>query len=86
MPGGRHAFYFVDKEPLVLWVAAALLLANTFLMLSLEFGSKFFLGRHVPPIVNWYQDNSIAIQFVLVAMLAAIFIFFRKRVHYVRRK
>ena len=86
MLGGRHVFYFVDKEPLVLWVVAALLFANTFLMLSLEYGSKFILARHVPPIVNWYQDNSIAIQFVLVVMLAAIFLFFRKRVRHVGRK
>ena len=86
MPGGRHTFYFVGKEPLALWAVASLLFANTFLMLSLEFGGKYFLPKHVPEIVHWYGVNSITIQFVLLGLLAAVFMTYRKRVDYIRRK
>ena len=86
MSGGRHRFEFVGKEPLVFWVVASLLFANTVLMLLLEFGGKYFLPRHAPEIVYWYAGRSIQIQFVLVALLAAIFIVFRKRVRYFRPK
>jgi hypothetical protein len=34
---------------------------------------------HAPEIVCWYESRSIAIQFILLALLAAIFIIFRKR-------
>jgi hypothetical protein len=37
---------------------------------------------HAPEIVCWYASRSIAIQFILLALLAAIFIIFRKRVRY----
>jgi hypothetical protein len=104
MPGGQHRFEFVGKEPLVLWVVASLLLANTFLALLLEFGAKYFLPAaslslqpcealagpgvqyHAPKIVCWYASRSIAIQFILLALMAAIFIIFRKDVRYIRRK
>ena len=86
MPGGRHRFEFVGKEPLVFWVIASLLFANTFLMLTLDFGGKYFLPKHAPAIVSWYSDRSIMIQFLLLALLAAIFIIFRKRVRYIRQK
>jgi hypothetical protein len=86
MLGGRHRFEFVGKDPLVLWVVASLLFANTALMLLLEFGGKYFLPKHAPVIVYWYAGRSIEIQFVLVALLAAIFIVFRKRVRYIRPK
>jgi hypothetical protein len=76
----------VGKEPLVFWVVASLLFANTVLMLLLEFGGKYFLPKHAPEIVYWYAGRSIQIQFVLVALLAAIFIVFRKRVRYFRPK
>lgn len=38
---------------------------------------------HAPEIICWYAGHSIAIQFVLLAVLAAIFVIFRKRVRYV---
>ena len=41
---------------------------------------------HAPEIVCWYASRSIAIQFILLALLAAVFIIFRKRVRYIRRK
>jgi hypothetical protein len=104
MPGGRHRFEFVGKEPLVLWAAASLLFANTFLILVLTFGAKYFLSKasltlqpcdalaergsqyHAPEILCWYASRSIAIQFILLALVAAIFIIFRKRVRYIRRE
>ena len=41
---------------------------------------------HAPVIVCWYASRSIAIQFVLLALLGAIFMIFRKRVRYFCRK
>ena len=41
---------------------------------------------HAPGIVCWYASHSIAIQFILLAVLAAIFIIFRKRVRYIPRR
>jgi hypothetical protein len=103
MPGlGRHRFEFVDKEPLMLWVVASLLLANTFLLLLVDFAAKYFLPRasaalpscealkgkgvqyHAPGILCWYAGHSISIQFILLAVVAAIFIIFRKRVRHIR--
>jgi|SRR5208283_468743 len=104
MPGGRHRFEFVGKEPLVLWVVASLLFANTFLFLLFGFGAKYFLPKaspslqpcealaergiqyHAPEIVCWYARRSIGIQFILLALMAAIFIIFRKRVRYIRQR
>ncbi len=104
MPGGRHQFEFVGKEPLVFWVVATLFFVNTFLFLSLDFGAKYFLPKasvslrpcdaladrgvqyHAPEIVCWYASRSIAIQFILLAIVAAVFIIFRKQVRYIRRK
>ena|SRR5260221_10135538 len=103
MPGGRHQFEFVGKEPLVFRVVVALLFVNTILLLSLDFGAKYFLPKasvnlpacealtwdrvqyHAPETVCWYASRSIAIQFILLAMLAAVFIIFRKRVRYIQR-
>ncbi len=103
MPGGRHHFEFVGKEPLVLWIVTTLLFVNTFLFLSLDFGGEYFLPKasgsllpcealtwnrvqyHAPEIVCWYASRSITIQFILLTMLAAVFIIFRKRVRYIRR-
>jgi len=85
MLGARHKFYFVGKQPLALWVVGSLLFANTVLMLLPESAGKYILAQRAPEI-GWYADHSIAIQFVLLAALAAIFIVFRKRVHYVRQK
>jgi hypothetical protein len=105
MPGGgRHRFEFVDKEPLVLWVVATLLILNTFLGMLLTFGAKYFLPKasinlrpcealaergvqyHAPEIVCWFASRSIDIQVVLLALAAAIFVIFRKRVRYIFRK
>jgi len=105
MPGaGGHRFYFVGKEPLVLRVIFALLFVNTFLLLFLGFGAKYFLPKaaldlqpcealasggvqyHAPEIVCWYASHSIAIQFILLALVAAIFIIFRKQVQYIPPK
>jgi hypothetical protein len=40
---------------------------------------------HAPDIVCWYTGHSIAIQFILLAMLFAIFLIFRKHVRHIRR-
>jgi hypothetical protein len=103
MPGGRHRFEFVGNDPLMFRVVVALLFVNTFLMLLLEFGAKYFLPKsspelrpcealaesgvqyHAPEIVCWYASHSLAIDYVLLALVAAIFIIFRKRVRYFRR-
>jgi hypothetical protein len=66
----------------VFLVVVLLLFANKFLMLLLEFAGKYFLPREVPETVRWYRDNSITIQFVLLAMMAAVIVFFRKRVRW----
>jgi hypothetical protein len=86
MPGGQHKFEFVGNEPLALWIVAALLFANTALMLLLEFGHKYIVPRPAPEMVDWYAGHSIAIQFILLTVLAAIFLLFRKRVRYIRQK
>jgi hypothetical protein len=103
MPGGRHKFEFVGKDPLVFRVIVTLLFINTLFLLSFGFGAKYFLPKasatlqpcealawhgvqyHAPEIVCWYASHSIAIQFILLAMMAAVFIWFRKRVRYIRR-
>jgi hypothetical protein len=41
---------------------------------------------HAPEFVCWYASRSIAIQFVLLATIAAIFILFRKHVRYLGRE
>jgi hypothetical protein len=86
MPGGRRIFEFVGNEPLALWIVAALLFANTALMLLLEFGRKYIVPQHAPEMVDWYAGHSDAIQAILLVVLAAIFLIFRKRVRYIRRK
>jgi hypothetical protein len=43
--GGGHGFYFVGKEPLVMRVVTTLLFVNTFLLLVLDFGAKYFLPK-----------------------------------------
>jgi hypothetical protein len=104
MPGGRHRFEFVGKEPFAYWVVTALVFANAFLMLLLEFGAKYFLPQtslsqrpcaalaergvqyHAPEIFCWYAGHSNLIQFVLLPLVAVIFIVFRKRVRYIRLK
>jgi hypothetical protein len=102
MPGaGGHRFQFVDKPPFAFGVVLTLLFANTFLMLLVGNGAKYFLPKaspnlppcealaergvqyHAPEIVCWYASRSIAIQFILLALLAAIFMIFRKRVHFI---
>jgi len=86
MPGGQHKFEFLGNEPLALWIVVALLFANTALMLLLEFGRKYIVPQPAPGIVDRYAGRSIALQFILLAMLAAIFLIFRKRVRYIRQK
>ena len=87
MPGaGGHKFYFMGKVPLVFSLVGSLLFANTFLILLLQFAGKYILPKNVPETVHWYGDNSITIQFVLLALLAAILIIFRKRVYYSHQK
>lgn len=99
--GGGHRFEFAGREPLAFWVVATLLFANTFLMLFLAFGGKYFLPKaslnlpsckefaqggvqyHAPDVVCWYASRSIAIQFFLLALLAVVFIIFRKQVRYI---
>ena len=86
MPGGRPIFYFVEKEPVALWVVGALLFANTFLSLFLGLGRGYIGARHLPSVVYWYSEHDILIQWVLLAALAAIFVIYRKRVHYAGRR
>ena len=40
---------------------------------------------HAPEIVCWYASHSLTIQFILLMLVAAIFIVFRKSVSYMRR-
>jgi hypothetical protein len=41
---------------------------------------------HAPEVVCWYASRSIAIQFILLALVAAIFIIYRKQVEYIPPK
>ncbi len=88
----------------MLRVVATLLFVNTFLLLTLDFGTKYFLPKasvnlrpsealasngvqyHAPEMVCWYASRSIAIQFILLALVAFIFIIFRKQVQYIPPK
>jgi hypothetical protein len=74
-----------DKEPLIFRVLGAILLANTFAMLLLGFAGKHFFPGRVLETLRWYTDHSVAIQFILLALLAATLVAFRKRVRYIRR-
>jgi hypothetical protein len=78
MPGVGHRFYFVGKVPFPYLVLLFLLFLNTFLML--------FLPKAPVGALRWYGDNSIAIQFVLLALMAGVAIIFRKRIHWHGRK
>ena len=78
MPGLGHRFYFVGKVPLPFFVLLCLVFLNTFLM----FAGKYFLPKTTLGALRWYQDNSITIQFVLLAIMAAVVIIFRKRVRW----
>jgi hypothetical protein len=78
MPGFGHRFYFVGKVPLPFFVLLCLLFLNTFLM----FAGEYFLPKTTLGALRWYQDNSITIQFILLAMMAAVVIIFRKRVRW----
>jgi hypothetical protein len=82
----RYRFEFVGKEPLAIWIVVSLLFANTILMLLLSITGSYFLPQNVPLMIRWYEANSITIQFVLLALLALIFIFYRRRIRYIRRK
>ncbi len=99
---GGHRFEFIDREPLVFRVAFVLLFVNGLLGLLLEFGAKYFFPKasvsllpckalaegqyHAPQIICWFESRWIAIQFVLVGLIAAIFVIFRKRVRYIGRR
>lgn len=41
---------------------------------------------HAPEVVCWYASRSIAIQFILLALVAVIFIIYRKQVEYMPPK
>ena len=45
MPGGRHRFEFVGKEPLMFRLVTALLFANTLFLMLIDFGAKYFLPK-----------------------------------------
>ena len=83
---GAHRFEFVGKEPLALWVVVSLLFANTVVMRLPESAGKYILAQHAPGFPHWYADHSVAIQFVLLAALGAIFFIYRKPVRDIRRK
>ena len=78
MPVAGNKFYFVGKVPLPFCVLLCLLFVNTILMLLLPEATGGTL--------RWYEDNSITIQFVLLAMLAAVTVRFRKRVRWSSQK
>ena len=100
--GGR--FVFVGKEPMVLRLIVALLIANFCLGMLIAFGARHFLPKsspslppcgaltelgvqyYAPGIVCWYARWWFPIHFILLAFIVAIFIAFRKRVRYVRRR
>jgi hypothetical protein len=85
MPGAQHQFEFVGKEPLALWVVLSLLFANTLLMLWPESSGAYIFGQHSHKVARWYTDHSIAIQFVLLALLGAVVVIYRKQIRYIRR-
>ena len=78
MPGVGYRFSFVGKVPFVFWVLLCLLFLNTFLML--------FLPKTTVGALRWYGENSITIQFVLLALTAVVVIIFRKRIHWEGQK
>src|SRR5262249_14446496 len=41
------------------------------------------MAYHAPPLICWYVARFMGIQFVLLALLAAAFLIYRKRVRYV---
>jgi hypothetical protein len=45
-----------------------------------------FLPKATVGILRWYGDNSVAIQFVLLALLAAVMVISRKRVRWSGQK
>jgi hypothetical protein len=85
MPGLGRRFYFVEKVPLAFSVFLSLLFANTFLMLLPEFPRKYVFPRGAPEAVVWYENHSIAIQFVLLALLGLVVAIYRKRIEFVQR-
>lgn len=85
MSGARYHFYFVDKQPLAVWVVMLLIVANTALMLLPDSIVNHIFSTRAPRAAHWYADHSITIQFVLFVALAALFIIYRKHVHYYRR-
>jgi hypothetical protein len=86
MPGLGRTFYFMKKVPLAFSVFLSLLFANTLLMLLPEFARKYFFPRGAPEAVRWYEDHSIATQFVLLALLGLVVAIYRKRIEFVQRK
>jgi hypothetical protein len=78
MPGLGHRFYFVGKVPRPFFVLLCLLFLNTFLM----FVGEYFFPKTTLGALRWYQDNSITIQFILLAIMAAVVLIFRKRIRW----
>jgi hypothetical protein len=66
------AKYFLPKASLTLQPCDALA----------ERGAQY----HAPEILCWYASRAIAIQFILLALLASVFIIFRKRVRYIGQR
>jgi hypothetical protein len=79
-----------------------LLFVNTFVGLLFESGAKYFFPKasmslppcealaggqyHAPQIICWFETRWIAFQFVLLGLIVAILLIFRKRVRYVGRR
>jgi hypothetical protein len=85
MPGGRHKFEFVGTEPPAFRIVVALLFVNTVLMIALHLdNAKYVLREHFPSTVSWYLGHSVAVQFILLFLLAASLVAFRKRIRWVR--
>ena len=62
----------------MLWIVASLLFGNTLLMFLLDYGRKHVDSGRLPGIAYWYSEHVISIQCVLLALLAGIFVIFRK--------
>jgi hypothetical protein len=45
-----------------------------------------FLPKTTVRILRWYEGNSVTIQFVLLALLAAVMVIFRERVRWSGQK
>lgn len=82
MPGnGPHHWYFPGKTPWIAWVLYSLLFANTITgLVAFPIYGHF---AHVSPATrDWLDTRFIEIQFVLLGLIALVFVIYRKNVRY----